>query len=248
LNRLNVLITGGSRGIGRGLVSYFVRKGCNVAFTYLSSSKAAFDLVETLKKEDGLAKPYKCDVRDMMESKETVKQVIEEFGKLDVLVNNAGITRDSSLLMMSDSKWKEVIDTNLNSLYNITKPVATHFLRNKNGKIINISSVAGIVGINGQTNYCSTKAGIIGFTKSLAVELAPYNINVNGIAPGYINTDMLDQMDERKKAEAFNRIPLGYLGEVEDVANLAGFLCSDQSRYITGQVITIDGGLTTKLL
>ncbi|WP_202080463.1 3-oxoacyl-ACP reductase FabG [Caldalkalibacillus salinus] len=240
----HILVTGGSRGIGRGMVTHLVQKGYQVSFIYNRSQKAAEELIHTFSDSSTTLHAYQCDIRDYQQAKETVQRIIEEQGPIDGLVNNSGLVKDRSLFMMDEEHWRTVIDTNLTGMYNVTRSVITHFLKKKKGNIVNISSVAGLVGTPGQTNYSASKSGIIGFTKSLATEVARYGINVNAVAPGYINTEMVQNMPERKRDTLFESIPVGYVGEVEDVAHLVHFLLSEQSRYITGQVITVDGGLT----
>lgn len=240
----HALVTGGSRGIGRGIVEDLVAHDYRVTFLYKESHKAANELINELTEKGGVIQAYQCDIRNFEQTKEVIQTIIENEGSIDGLINNSGVTRDGNLFMMTEDKWKDVIDTNLNGLYNVSKSIISHFLRKRSGKIVNISSVAGLVGIPGQTNYCASKSGIIGFTKSLALEVAKYGITVNAVAPGYIQTEMIDQIPEAKRKELLSQIPVGFTGEISDVAHLVRFLLSDQSRYITGQVVAIDGGLT----
>lgn len=241
----HILVTGGSRGIGRGIVTHLVNSGYKVTFLYKSNKEAAEELVHSFSTESQEnVYAYQCDVTDFERTKTVVSTIIQEHGELDGLVNNSGTLRDGVLLMMTEENWKSVIDTNLTGNFNVTRALITHFLKKRRGRVVNISSVAGVVGIPGQTNYCASKSGIIGFTKSLAVEVAKYGINVNAVAPGYIDTEMVQNIPDQKKEELFSKIPMGNVGDVSDVAHLVRFLLSDESRYITGQVIAIDGGLT----
>lgn len=240
----HVVVTGGARGIGRGIVEDLVSLGIQVSFLYRGSHDLAEQLVHTWKEKGAKIDAYSCDVRSIDSVKEVISTIIEREGPVDGLVNNAGITRDNMLFMMKNEDWVDVIETNLYGVYHVTRHLITHFLRNKRGRIVNITSVAGIKGIPGQTNYCTSKAGIIGFTKSLAQEVAKFGITVNAVAPGYIQTEMLDQIPEAKRNELLKQIPMGYPGTVEDVAGVVRFLLSDQARYMTGQVLSLDGGLT----
>ena len=239
----HIIVTGGSRGIGRGIVEHLIDHGYGISFLYKSNEEAADDLISKMSGR-GEIKKYKCDVRNFQEVKTIINDIILEWGGLDGLVNNSGITSDKVLLMMQEENWKSVIDTNLNGYFNVTRATINHFLKQKKGAIVNISSVAGLVGMYGQTNYCAAKSGIIGFTKSLAVETAKYGVKVNAIAPGYIDTDMTKDISVKKKDELYARIPMGRIGVVEDIAPLVRFLLSDESNYITGQVIAVDGGIT----
>lgn len=240
----HILVTGGSRGIGRGIVEDLVRNGYKVTFLYKSNREAAEELISSLAGFQDRIFSYQCDVTDFEKTKDIINNIIQEIGDIDGLINNSGIVRDKVFFMMTEENWKSVIDTNLTGNFNVTRALITHFLKKKQGSVVNISSVAGITGISGQTNYCASKSGIIGFTKSLAIEVAKYGINVNAIAPGYIDTEMIQRIPESKREELFSKIPMGNVGNVSDVANLVRFLLSEQSKYITGQVIAIDGGLT----
>jgi len=240
----SAIVTGGTRGIGKAIVLMLAQEGANVAFTYLKSTKEAEGLAKEIEKLGQRALALQVDVRDFEKSKELIEKVKLEFGGLDILVNNAGITRDKALMMMTKDDWSEVIDTNLGGLFNVTRNAIITFLKQKSGQIVNISSVSGIIGLARQTNYASSKAAIIGFTKSLAREVAPYNIRVNAVAPGFIETDMVSGLKEEFKTAISERIPLAKFGKAEDVANTVKFLLSDAASYVVGQTIIIDGGLS----
>lgn len=240
----HVVVTGGARGIGRGIVEDLVSHGIKVSFLYRGSHDLAEELVNTWTEKGAQIAAYSCDVRSFDSVKEVIGTIIEREGPVDGLVNNAGITRDNMLFMMKNENWHDVIETNLYGVYHVTRHLVSHFLRNKRGRVVNITSVAGIKGIPGQTNYCASKAGIIGFTKSLALEVAKFGITVNAVAPGYIQTDMIDQIPEAKRNELLKQIPMGHTGTVQDVAGVVRFLLSEDSRYMTGQVLVLDGGLT----
>ena len=239
------LITGGSRGIGRSICKSFAENGCSVAFTYNRSKEAAEDLVEEIKKYDVKVKSYKSDASDHDKSVELIDNVISDFERIDVLVNNAGITKDNLLMRMSPSDFKDVVNVNLGSVFNLTKSSIKIFLKQKEGSIINISSIVGIKGNAGQSNYAASKAGIIGFSKSIALELGSRNIRCNVIAPGFIETDMTDSLSEDVLEKWKESIPLKRSGKPNDVGNACVFLASDLSSYITGQVLQVDGGLLT---
>jgi 3-oxoacyl-[acyl-carrier protein] reductase len=217
--------------------------GSDVAFTYLKSASDAEEVCGQVRKLGKRALALQMDVRDFEKAKELVERVKQDFTRLDILVNNAGLIKDKALMMMSKEEWLEVIDTNLNGTFNVTRNAIVTFLKQKSGQIINITSVSGIAGLPRQTNYSAAKAGIIGFTRSLAKEVAPYNIRVNAVAPGFIATDMLSGLKEDYKKELSGKIPLGRLGKVEDVVGAVMFLLSEGARFITGQVIVVDGGL-----
>jgi 3-oxoacyl-[acyl-carrier protein] reductase len=236
-----VIITGGSRGIGRAIVLEFVRQGAKVFFNYLKSEDAAAQVLDEIKNMGGSAEAMRANVRDYKEARGVVEAALKRFGGLDILVNNAGIIKDKALMMMEPSEWQEVIDSNLTGYFNMAKAAIVTMMKQKRGNIINISSVAGIIGTPRQANYASAKAGIIGFTKSLAREVASYNIRVNAVAPGYIDTDMTK--DLKQKDEFINMIPFGRFGKPEEVAKAVAFLAGDSAAYITGQVIKVDGGL-----
>ena len=238
-----VLITGASRGIGKSIAEECVKQGAKVAFTYLSSEEKAKALEVELSANGGVAKGFKSDASKYDEAQELVDNVLEEFGQIDVLVNNAGITRDTLLMRMSEEQWDEVMNTNLKSAFNLTKAVQRPMLKARKGSIINMSSVVGVSGNAGQSNYAASKAGLIGFTKSIAQELGSRNIRCNAIAPGFIETEMTEALDEKVVQEWRNSIPLKRGGSPKDVADLTVFLGSDMSNYITGQTIHVCGGM-----
>jgi len=237
------IVSGASRGIGRAIALAVAKEGADVAFTYLKSSAEAESLAKEIQGHKRKALALQIDVRDFEKAKETVEKVKQEFGRLDILINNAGITKDKALMMMTKDEWLEVIDTNLNGTFNLTRNCIVTFLKQKSGNIINISSVSGIAGLSRQTNYAASKAGIIGFTKSLAKEVASYNIRVNAIAPGFIETDMLSGLKSEHKEQIKKMVPLGRIGRAEDLTGAVKFLLSEASAFITGQTIVIDGGL-----
>jgi 3-oxoacyl-[acyl-carrier protein] reductase len=238
------IVTGGTRGIGRAIVLELGRQGCIVAFNYLQNQELADSLIEEIRKVSPDSGGYQCDVRDFEKVRDMVEEVRKTFGRIDFLVNNAGIIRDNPLYKMEEGKWDEVVETNLKGVYNFSRAVITPMMKQEEGKILNITSVSGIHGRIGQTNYSASKAGIIGFTKALAKEVAKFNIAVNAIAPGFIETDMLESMPEEKKTPLLSTIPLRRFGSTVEVAHLASFLLSDEANYITGQVIPIDGGMS----
>ena len=239
------LITGATRGIGRGIALNFAKNGANIAFTYVSSEEKARAFEAELNALGIKAKGYKSDAGDFKAADELVNAVVAEFGTIDVLVNNAGITRDTLLMRMSEQQWDEVMNANLKSVFNLTKAVQRPMLKAKKGSIINMSSVVGIKGNAGQSNYAASKAGIIGFTKSVALELGSRNIRSNAIAPGFIETEMTAALDEKVVQQWRDGIPLKRGGTAEDVANVTLFLASDMSAYITGQCISVCGGMLT---
>jgi 3-oxoacyl-[acyl-carrier protein] reductase len=236
------IVTGGTRGIGRSIVFELIQNGAKVLFTYLQSAEAASVILDEVKELGGHALALQADVKKYDEAKGVVEEAIKKFGALDILVNNAGITKDRALMMMEPSDWQEVIDTNLTGYFNMAKACIVTMMKQKHGNIINISSVSGVVGIAKQVNYSSAKAGIIGLTKALAKEVAGYNIRVNAVAPGFIDTDMTKQLKMRDTL--IKMIPSGRFGQPGEVAKVVSFLASDKSDYITGQVIKVDGGLT----
>lgn len=239
------LITGATRGIGKGIALTFAQNGANVAFTYVSSDEKARALEAELQAFGIKAKGYKSDAGDFKAADELVTAVVNDFGTVDILVNNAGITRDTLLMRMSEQQWDEVINANLKSVFNLVKAVQRPMLKAKKGSIINMSSVVGVKGNAGQSNYAASKAGIIGFTKSIALELGSRNIRSNAIAPGFIETEMTGALDEKVIQQWRDSIPLKRGGSPEDVANLTLFLASDLSAYITGQCINVCGGMLT---
>lgn len=241
----SALITGASRGIGKGIALKFAEHGANVAFTYLSSVEKGLELENELKAFGINAKGYRSDAADFKASEELITQMQADFGSIDIVVNNAGITRDGLLMRMSEENFDEVIKTNLKSVFNITKAVQKIMLKQRSGSIINISSVVGVKGNAGQANYAASKAGIIGFTKSVALELGSRNIRCNAVAPGFIETEMTAVLDEKVVQGWRDAIPLKRGGNVDDVANLCVFLGSDMSVYITGQCINVCGGMLT---
>lgn len=239
------LITGASRGIGEAIAVRFAEAGANIAFTYVSSDAKAQALEEKLSALGVKAKGYKSNAGNYAEAEKLIADILAEFGALDVVVNNAGITRDNLLLRMSEQEWDDIMDTNLKSVFNITKHAMKPMLKARKGSIINLSSIVGIVGQAGQANYAASKAGIIGFTKSVAKELGSRNIRCNAIAPGFIETDMTDALPEELKQTYFKQIPLGRFGKTTEVADVALFLASDMSGYVTGQTISVCGALNT---
>jgi 3-oxoacyl-[acyl-carrier protein] reductase len=239
------LITGASKGIGRAIAQRFAEQGATVAFTYLSSVEKGQALENELKELGVQAKGYRSNAADFSAADELVNAVVADFGRLDILVNNAGITRDNLLMRMTEQMWDEVINTNLKSCFNTVKAATRTFMKQKSGSIINITSVVGLKGNAGQANYSASKAGIIGFTKSVALELGSRNIRSNAIAPGFIETEMTEVLDEKTVQGWRDAIPLKRGGNPEDVADCAVFLASDMSTYISGQVLQVDGGMLT---
>ena len=233
------LVTGGSRGIGKACAIELAKAGCNVAITYAGNEAKALETIKELEELGVKAKSYKFDVANKEEVAKAIEQIHADFETIDILVNNAGITRDNLIIRMSDDEWEQVINTNLTGVFNVTKPVCKIMMKQRQGAIVNMTSIAGVMGNAGQTNYSSAKAGLIGFTKSLAKELASRNVRVNAVAPGFIKTDMTKDLDGEKISE---HIPLKRLGEVEDIAKTVKFLAID-GTYITAQVIGVDGGL-----
>ncbi|MFZ0490042.1 MAG: 3-oxoacyl-[acyl-carrier-protein] reductase [Salegentibacter sp.] len=241
----SAIITGGSRGIGKGIAKVFAEQGANVAFTYNSSAEAAQELEKELTALGVKAKGYKSNAASFEEAQELIRNVAEDFGGIDILVNNAGITKDNLLMRMSEEDFDKVIEVNLKSIFNMTKAVQRTMLKQRYGSIINMSSVVGVKGNAGQANYAASKAGIIGFSKSMALELGSRNIRTNVIAPGFIETEMTEKLDEKTVQGWRDAIPLKRGGKPEDIANACVFLGSDLSAYITGQVLHVDGGMHT---
>ena len=236
------LVTGGSRGIGEAIVRGFVAQGASVAFTYVSDGSAARS--EALAQELGTqVRAYKSDAANFEQAAELITKVVADFGRLDIVVNNAGITRDTLMLRMTEQQWDEVIDTNLKSVFNMTKQALRHLMKAGGGSIINMSSVVGVFGQAGQANYAASKAGIIGFTKSIAKEYGSRGIRCNAIAPGFIETEMTAILDESTKDKYLTSIPLGRLGAGEDIANACIYLASDMGKYVSGQTLSVCGGL-----
>lgn len=245
LDGKNVIITGASRGIGNGIAQIFAEHGANIAFTYSSSEKPALELEKELKDKGVKAKAYKSDAASFDAADALVLKVLEEFEGIDVLINNAGITKDNLLMRMSEADFDSVLETNLKSVFNMTKAVQRTLLKQRKGSIINMSSVVGVKGNAGQANYAASKAGMIGFTKSVALELGSRNIRCNAIAPGFIETEMTDKLDEKTVQGWRDAIPLKRGGTPEDIANACLFFASDLSLYVTGQVLHVDGGMLT---
>jgi len=238
------LVTGGARGIGRAIVTELARSGADVAFTYRSSGSLVESLISEITSFGRKALAVEADATSLKSATEVVEKVVAEFKRLDILVNNAGITRDNLLLRMQEEDWDSVIRTNLKSVFNYTKAAARTMMGQRYGKIINVSSVVGIKGNAGQSNYSASKAGIIGFTMSIAKELASRNILVNAVAPGYIDTDMTASLNDEQKKMVLDAIPLKRVAKPEEVAKVIRFLATRDSDYITGQVISVDGGMS----
>jgi len=245
LENKTAIITGASRGIGRGIALAFARNGCNVAFTYSSSTEAAQNLEKELNSIGIKAKSYQSNAADFDQAQQLVDEVIKEFETVDILVNNAGITKDNLLMRIGEDDFDQVIEVNLKSVFNMTKAIQRSFLKQRHGSLIHMSSVVGIKGNAGQSNYAASKAGIIGFSKAIALELGSRNIRSNVIAPGFIETEMTEKLSEDVVQKWREGIPLKRGGTPEDVANACVFLASDLSNYITGQVLQVDGGMLT---
>lgn len=241
----NVIITGASRGIGRGIALVFAEHGARVAFTYSSSEGPALELEAELRGKGVEARAFKSDASSFAAAEELVAQVLEHFGGIDVLINNAGITKDNLLMRMTEEDFDTVIETNLKSVFNMTKGVQRTLLKQRSGSIINMSSVVGVKGNAGQTNYAASKAGMIGFTKSVALELGSRNIRCNAVAPGFIETEMTAKLDPKTVQSWREAIPMKRGGTPEDIANACLFFASDLSAYVTGQVLHVDGGMLT---
>ncbi|MFZ7946628.1 3-oxoacyl-[acyl-carrier-protein] reductase [Neobacillus sp. 19] len=239
----SVLVTGASRGIGREIALELAKQGANVAVNFAGSEAKANEVVDEIKALGRDAIAIKCNVANAEEVAEMVKGTIDRFGKLDILVNNAGITKDNLLMRMKEEEWDDVININLKGVFLCTKAVTRQMMKQRVGRIINIASVVGVSGNPGQANYVAAKAGVIGLTKTTAKELASRNITVNAIAPGFITTDMTDQLTDEVKAEMLKQIPLARLGEPKDIAKITAFLASDDSSYITGQTFHVNGGM-----
>jgi 3-oxoacyl-[acyl-carrier protein] reductase len=237
------LVTGASRGIGREIALELARQGANVAVNFAGSEAKANEVVDEIKALGQDAFAVKCNVANSEEVSEMVKATVDRFGRLDILVNNAGITRDNLLMRMKEEEWDDVINTNLKGVFLCTKAVTRQMMKQRVGRIINIASVVGVSGNPGQANYVAAKAGVIGLTKTTAKELASRNITVNAIAPGFITTDMTDQLSEEVKGEMLKQIPLARLGEPKDIAKITAFIASDDASYITGQTLNVNGGM-----
>ena len=245
LENKSAIITGTTRGIGRGIAVEFAKQGANVAFTYSSSVDAALTLEGELKALGVNAKGYQSNAADFDAAQELAKEVLAEFGSIDILVNNAGITKDNLLMRISEDDFDKVIEVNLKSVFNLTKAVIRPMMKQRAGSIINMSSVVGLKGNAGQTNYAASKSGIIGFSKSVALELGSRNIRSNVVAPGFIETEMTEKLDEKTVQSWRDGIPLKRGGKPEDIAHACVFLASDMSSYITGQTLSVDGGMLT---
>ena len=237
------IVTGGSRGIGRAIVKELAARGANVAFSFSKNKELADELVGEVEASGRRALAFQTDVTDASGAEQMVRAVKNELGSVDYLVNNAGITRDRLIMMMNEEDWDAVLDTNLKGVFNVTKPAVAIMVRQRRGSVLNISSISGVVGMAGQTNYSASKAGLIGFTKALAKEIAKRNITVNALALGLIETDMTGALNEEYRKKVLEQIPLNRYGSVAEVARIAAFLLSDDAKYITGQVIQADGGL-----
>ena len=239
------LITGGSRGIGEAIVMKYAEEGADVAFTYVSSEEKALAVVAAAEQKGVRVKAYKSDASDYAQAESLVNDVVETFGKVDILINNAGITKDTLMLRMSEEQWDQVMHINLKSVFNLTKHILKPMMKNRSGSIINMSSVVGVFGNAGQANYAASKAGIIGFTKSIAKEVGSRNIRCNAIAPGFIETDMTHVLTDEQKKAYIDSIPLKRLGSGDDVANACVYLGGDLSTYVSGQVLSVCGALNT---
>ncbi len=237
------VVTGASRGIGRAIAVELAHRGAAVVVNYRRSAQAAAEVVEHIRQAGGQAEAFQADVADYAQAQDLIQFAIKTFGDLHILVNNAGITRDQVIMLMSEEDWDEVLRVNLKSTFNCSKAAVRHMMRRRYGRIINITSVAGQMGNAGQTNYAASKAGQIGFTKALAREVAARNITVNAIAAGYIETDIWANVPEAMREQVLRMIPLGRKGEPEEIAYAVAFLASDQAAYITGQVLGVDGGM-----
>jgi 3-oxoacyl-[acyl-carrier protein] reductase len=240
------IVTGATRGIGRAIALELAKQGADISFNYAKNANLANNLVNEIKSYGRKVIAEQVDIRNLDTVKEFVEKTKNTLGRLDILVNNAGIIKDRALMMMEELDWRDVIDTDLNGVFNASRACIVTFMKQKNGQIVNIASVSGIIGSARQTNYSASKAGIIGFTKALAKEVAGYNIRVNAVAPGYIQTDMLDTLKDEQKDKLKEFIPLGRFGTPEEIARVVLFLLSENAQYITGQVISVDGGMVMR--
>ena len=245
LNGKIAIVTGASRGIGKAIAQKLAARGATVIINYNGSEARALEVKASIKAEGGSADVYRCDVSDFSGCEAFIHHVIKTYGRIDILVNNAGITRDGLLMKMSESDFDQVISTNLKGAFNTIRFASRQMLKQRSGRIINMASVVGVSGNAGQANYAASKAGVIGLTKAAAKELASRGITVNAIAPGFIETEMTAVLPDKVKESAVSQIPLGLFGQPEDVANAAAFLASDEARYITGQVLHVDGGMVS---
>jgi len=237
------IITGASRGLGKATALDMAKNGANVAIIYAGNKEKAQEVMHEAMSYGVKANIYKCDVSNFTEATECVKSIVADFGKVDILVNNAGITKDSLVLSMNEADFSTVVDTNLKGTFNMIKQVYSLFMKQRSGRIINISSVSGLMGNAGQANYAASKAGVVGLTKTVAKELAARGITCNAIAPGFIETDMTDKLSDKVKEAAVASIPMRKMGEPSDIAHMATFLASDKAKYITGETIRVDGGI-----
>lgn len=244
------IVTGGTRGIGRAIVKELAAKSCcgvlfsDVAFIYNSCDECAEEIMKEIDEPGTRVYAFKADATSLQQAEQTVEEAVNKLGGVDFLINNAGITRDNLLLRMPEKDFDDVINANLKSVFNYTKAVLKQMIKQRYGRIVNLASVVGLIGNAGQANYVASKAGVIGFTKAMARELASRNITVNAVAPGFIQTSMTDKLTDEQRETLLRTIPLGRMGKPEDVARVVGFLCSDEASYITGQVIAVDGGMT----
>lgn len=245
LKNKTVIISGASRGIGRAIAVELAGEGANISFNYLKNGKYAMDLENEIRNLDVNVKSFQVDIKEYPAVKSWVDETKELFGGIDIVINNAGVIKDKALALMETGDWHEVINTNLDGTFNLTRAAIVTLIKQKSGVVINITSVSGIMGMPRQTNYSASKAGIIGFTKALAKEVASYNIRVNAIAPGFIETDMLKDLKDEYRSQILKQIPLGRLGRPSEVARTVKFLVSDDAGYITGHTLVIDGGIST---
>lgn len=243
LNGKVALVTGASRGIGREIAITLAKEGAAVVINYNGSEQRAQEVKQIIEEQGGKAVLYQCNVSDFSACEEMVKNIIEEFGHVDILVNNAGITRDGLIMKMKEEDFDAVLDINLKGTFNTMRHLSRQMLKQKSGKIINISSISGIMGNAGQANYAASKAGVIGLTKTMARELASRGITVNAVAPGFVDTEMTEKLSDSVKEAACKQIPLGKFGKPSDIANMVAFLASEKADYITGQVLSVDGGM-----